>query len=184
MGGRGGGGRGGMGGGMPGGGAGPIAMSPEAEEAIKKQARADYARFLISVLLAAPVSAQGSPQFDFSYDREMEAKEGKVDVLRVAGPDNFAMFLLFDQRTHRPWMLAYSQPAPRNPRNQATVADEAQEPKMMDVQLFFADHKQVNNLWLPHHIVKAANGQMMEEWKIGKYKLNPDIKPNKFEKKK
>jgi len=25
---------------------------------------------------------------------------------------------------------------------------------------------------------------MMEEWKISKYKLNPDIKPNKFEKKK
>jgi hypothetical protein len=188
MGGRGGGGRGGMGGGMgggtPGGGAGPVAMSPEAENAMKKQARADYARFLIGVLLATPVSAQGSSQFDFTYDREMEAAEGKIDVVRVVGPDDFVMLMLFDQKTHRPRMIAYRQPAPRSPRNQATIVDEVEEPKMMDVQLFLADHKQINNVWLPHHIIKASNGQMMEEWKIGKYKLNPEIKPNRFEKKK
>lgn len=150
---------------------------------MKKQARADYARFLIALLLATP----GSSQFEFSYDREMEAKEGKVDVLRVLGPDDFAMYLVFDQKTHRPWMVNYRQPAPRNQRNQATIVSEAEEPKtpaMMDVQLFFGDHKQVNNIWLPHHIVKAANGQMTEDWKIGKYKLNPNIKPNRFEKKK
>src|SRR5262245_28622959 len=187
----GGGGRGGRGGmdagmpsGRPGGAGGPMAMTPEAEDAMKKQARADYARFLIGALLTTPGSAQDSSQFDFSYDREMEAKEGKVDVVRVTGPDDFAILLLFDQKTHRPWMVSYRQAAPRNPRNQATIADEAQEPKMMDVQLFFADHKQVNNVWLPHRIVKALNGQMTEEWKVSKYKLNPDIKPNRFEKKK
>jgi hypothetical protein len=179
-----GGGRGGMGGGMPGGAgggaSGPVAMSPEAEDAMKRQARADYTRFLIAVLLATP----GSSPFEFSFDRELEAREGKVDVLRVLGPDDFAMFLLFDQRTHRPWMVSYQQPAPRGPRNPQTGTDAAEEPKMMDIQLFFTDHKQVNNLWLPHRIVKGSNGRVMEEWKVSKYKLNPDIKPNRFEKKK
>jgi len=159
-------------------------MTPEMEDVMKKQARADYTRFLIATLLTTPGSAQGSSQFEFIYDREMEAKEGKADVVRVAGPDDFAMLMLFDQKTHRPWMVVYRQPAPLNPRNQATIVDEAKEPKVVDVQLFFSDHKQVNNVWLPHHIVKGSNGQMMEEWKISKYKLNPDIKPNKFEKKK
>jgi hypothetical protein len=184
-GGRGGGGRGGMGGGMPGGGAsGPIAMAPEMENAMKKQTRADYMRFMIAVFLATPGSEQGSSQFEFFYDREMDAKDGKADVVRVIGPDDFAMLLLFDQKTHRPWMVVYRQPAPVNPRNQATIVDEAKEPKVVDVQLFFADHKQVNNVWLPHHITKGSNGQLMEDWKISKYKLNPDIKANRFEKKK
>jgi hypothetical protein len=183
MGGRGGGrGRGGMGGEAPAGrdASGPVLMSPEVEDAMKRQARADYTRFLIATLLASP----GSSQFEFSYDREMEAKEGKVDVLRVLGPDNFQMLMLFDQKTHRPWMVVYRQMAPRGPRNPQNPDQEPSEPKMEDVQLFFADHKQVNNLYLPHHIVKGASGRMLEEWKVGKYKLNPDIKPNKFEKKK
>src|SRR5262245_20035275 len=185
-GGRGGGGRGGMGGGMPGGAgaSGPIAITPEMEDAMKKQSRADYARFLIAVLLATPGSAQGSSQFEFVYDRETETKDGKADVVRVIGPEDFAMLMLFDQKTHRPWRVVYRQLAPISPRNQTTIVDEAKEPKVMDVQLFFADHKQVNNVWLPHHIVKGSNGQMMEEWKISKYKLNPDIKANRFEKKK
>jgi len=166
---------------MPGGGAsGPVAMSPEAEEAMKRQAHDDYTRFLIAVLLATP----NSSQFEFSYDREMEAKEGKVDVLRVLGPNDFAMLMLFDQKTHRPWMAVYRQPAPRGPRNPQSNTDASEAPKMTDVQLFFTDHKQVNNLWLPHRIVKGASGQMLEEWKVSKYKLNPDLKPNRFEKKK
>jgi hypothetical protein len=175
---------GGIGGGASGGASGPIAMTPEMEDSMKKQARADYARFLIGVFLAAPRPAQSLSQYEFSYDRELDAKDGKVDVVRVVGPDDFGIFILFDQKTHRPWMITYRQPAPRNPRNQSTIAGEAEEPKMMDLQLFFADHKQVNNVWLPHHIIKGTNGQMLEEWKIDKYKLNPDIKPNKFEKKK
>ncbi len=184
MGGRGGGGRGGMGGGMPGNrpgaASGPISMSPEAEDAMKRQARADYTRFLIAVLLATP----GSSPFEFSYDRETETKDGKVDVVRVLGADDFEMLMLFDQKTHRPWMVVYRQPAPRGPRNPQNADQEPSEPKMMDVQLFFADHKQVGNVWLPHRLVKATGGQMTEDWKVGKYKLNPGIKPNKFEKKK
>ncbi len=167
----------GMGGQMPGGASAAISMSPEAEDAMKKQARADYLRFMIAVLLSTP----GSSQFEFSYDREMEATEGKVDVLKVQGPDDFSMLLLFDQRTRRPWMAVYQQPAQRGPRSSA---DASEEPKVMDVQLFFADHKQVGNVWLPHRIVKGASGRMLEQWKVSKYKLNPEIKPNRFEKKK
>ncbi len=183
-GGRGGGGRGGMGGGMgggmSGGASGPISMSPEAEEAMKRQARADYTRFLIAVLLATP----GSSPFEFSYDGEAETKDGKVDVVRILGPDGFVMLMLFGQKTHRPWMVVYRQMAPRGPRNPQNADQEPSEPKMVDVQLFLADHKQVGNVWLPHLLVKAVGGQTTEEWKVGKYKLNPDIKPNKFEKKK
>ena len=43
----------------------------------------------------------------------------------------------------------------------------------------FAD--ETANVWLPHLIVKASNGQKIEEWKL-KYKLNPGLKAKQFEK--
>lgn len=185
-----GGGRGGMGGGMPGGGAGREQpggmgpMSPEAEAAMQRQIRAEYVRFLLGVLLTAPTSAQ----LEFAYEREMETKDGKVDALKVTGSDGFAAWLVVDQKTHRPWMLNFRAPAMRGPRPAAQtptdVRDAETQPQFVDVQVFFTDHKQVGNVWLPHQIVKASNGQMSEEWKISKYKLNPDLKPNRFEKKK
>ena len=36
---------------------------------------------------------------------------------------------------------------------------------------------------LPFQIVKAVNGAPVQEWKIGKYKINPDLKAKRFEKK-
>src|SRR5262245_42229984 len=182
-----GGGRGGMGGGsdMPRGptGGGLRGISPEMEDLMKRETRGDFARFLIAVLLQAPDS-----RYEFSYDRQMDAKEGKVDVLKVFGPDEFASLLVIDQKTHRPSVMAYRAPAargPSNPRNSPTIVDEAPEgPKLVDYQLFFSEHKQFGNVWFPQRIVKSANGQMVEEWRLNKYKINPDIKPNRFEKKK
>ncbi len=140
--------------------------------------------FLLGVLLTAPTSAQ----LEFAYEREMETKDGKVDALKVTGSDGFAAWLVVDQKTHRPWMLNFRAPAMRGPRPSAQTPTDVREaetqPQFVDVQVFFTDHKQVGNVWLPHQIVKASNGQMSEEWKISKYKLNPDLKPNRFEKKK
>ena len=81
-------------------------------------------------------------------------------------------------------MLYYAAPAPRGTRRPQSAEEENEEPKMVEYQLFFSDHKQVGNVWLPHRIVKATGGQTVEEWKLTKYKLNPDLKPNRFEKKK
>ena len=157
-------------------------MSPEAEDAMRREARADFARMVIGLLLIAPQSA--SP-FEFSYEKELDAKEGKADVLRVLGPEQFGMFLLFDQKTHRPWMLTWRAPAPRTgrPGDTPTDAEEA-EPRMIDYQLFFSDHKPEGGLQLPHRVARVVNGQVVEEWKLNKFKINPDLKPNRFEKKK
>lgn len=178
-------GRGGMGGrrspgGYGGAGVNTGPMSREAQAAMQRQVRADFHRLLVAAFLATPES----PQFNYAFEGEMEAKEGKVDTLSVTGPDGFAVWLLVDQKTRRPAVVIYRSPAPRNPRNQQNNEDETGEPKMIDYHVFFADHKQVGNVWLPHRIVKAIDGRIAEEWKLSKYKLNPDIKPSKFEKKK
>ncbi len=181
---RGGGGMG-MPSGQPGGAGGMRGLSPEMEDAMKKEVRDEFSRFLIGVLLLAP-----DGQYEFSYDRELEAKDGKADVLKIAGPNEFLALLLVDQQTHRPRMLAYRAAAGRAPRRPQgapgapPVTDvESDGPQMADYQLFFADHKQFGNVWFPQRIVKVTNSQMLEEWKLNKFKVNPDIKSNRFEKK-
>ncbi|QQS44752.1 MAG: hypothetical protein IPM66_12280 [Acidobacteriota bacterium] len=153
-------------------------ISPEARAAIERQIRGDYSRIMLALLLSSP----NAHEFSFSYENELETKGGKVDVLKVLGPDGFAMWMMFDQKTHLPWMMNFASPAARSPRGQQSE-DENGEPKMVDVQLFFADHRQEGKLLMPHRIVKATNGQTIEEWTLKKFKFNPNLKPGNFEKK-
>jgi len=56
--------------------------------------------------------------------------------------------------------------------------------KAPDVDFFyrFGDYKPVNGLNLPHLITRATADQTTEEWVL-KYKINPNIKPDRFVKK-
>ena len=87
------------------------------------------------------------------------------------------MLMLFDQKTHRPWMRRHAvQPVPRNPRNQATICRRrSRGPPEGHGRATLLRRSQTGRQRLArsHHIVKGSNGQMMEEWKIGKYKLKP-----------
>lgn len=183
-GGRGGGMSGGMGGGSQGrrpptAGQGTVLdASPEARAAVERQIRGDYTRIMLAMLLSSP----DANDYSFSYENELQARDGKVDVLKVLGPDGFAMWMLFDQKTHLPWMMNFASPAQRATRDQSNE-DENGEPKMIDVQFFIADHKQEGKLLLPHKIVKSSNGQTMEEWTLKKFKVNSNLSLKNFEKK-
>jgi hypothetical protein len=174
-GGRGGGGMGGMGGGRPSGGAGGEFLS---NPAMQQQVRNEYNHLMLAWLLTPPTNLL----VEYAYEREIEVKEGKADIVRVMGPENFVMWLFIDQKSHRPLGYVYRTLQLQRPNN-ITDAREAVEPKLMDVQVLFAEYKQVGNLQLPHQITKASNGQLMEELKINKIKLNEKIKDKKFEKK-
>ena len=143
---------------------------------MQTRARAEYTRLATAWFMTAPA---GVP-LEFNYERELDTNEGKADAVRVTGPNNFAMWLVIDRNTHRLAMVAYREAARQ--RRQTTDAQEAaQAPQFVEVQLYLRDYKQVNNIWLPHQIVRANNGQAVEEWKL-KYKLNPGLKPKQFEK--
>lgn len=177
----GGGGRGGMGGGggAPGGGRGRMpGLDPQMQAVMQERARSEYVRLFVACFLASP----GNLPLEFSYDSEIEAKEGKADAVRVTGPNDFVMWVIFNQATHRPALVNYREARLRRPTNDAQEAEEAaREPQFIDIQIYLNDYKQVDNVWLPHQIVKASNGQMLEEWKL-KYKLNPNLKTKQFEK--
>jgi hypothetical protein len=142
---------------------------------MQERTRAEYARLFVAWFLTSPSTLP----LEFTYDRELEAKEGKADAVRVTGPNDLVMWVIFNQATHRPALVTYREARMRRPSNDAEEA--AREPQFIDVQLYLNEYKQVNNIWLPHHLVKISNGQMLEEWKL-KYKLNPNLKAKQFEK--
>ena len=63
------------------------------------------------------------------------------------------------------------------------MRDAMERAPEVDVRLAFADYKTVNGISLPHRIVRSEGGTPTEETTISKYKINPSLKADKFEKK-
>jgi hypothetical protein len=43
--------------------------------------------------------------------------------------------------------------------------------------------KRIGQVWLPHQINKASDGNPAEDYRIESFKLNSSLKPEQFEKK-
>jgi hypothetical protein len=52
--------------------------------------------------------------------------------------------------------------------------------KMVDYRMFFADYREVNGISLPHKISRGTADKLTEEWEIKSYRVNPDIKADRF----
>jgi len=154
--------------------------------------RSDFSRLLIALALSPPASTA----LQFKYDREDETDDGKADVLNVIGANGSLMDLFIDQKTHRPVMVTYKALMPASsagnrsgsPRQSDDDSDADRKPPQRNFQIYFSDfqvvsEKGVGDVWLPHRIAKLMDGRTQEEWVIKKFKLNPDLKPKKFERK-
>ncbi|MEK6408323.1 MAG: hypothetical protein AABN34_15290 [Acidobacteriota bacterium] len=155
------------------------------------EVRAEFARHLLALLLIPPPSFP----MQFSYSGEAEAPDGRADVIDAKGPDGFAAKLFLDKTTHRPLMLSYRGIVGRMSTMRAAggsrddidkLVKEAQANavrQQAEIELRFSDYRTVDGILLPHHITRAANGKITEEWQITKFKLNPPgIKAEKFQK--
>lgn len=160
--------------------------------------RQEFARDLIGLLLLSPPSAN----VEFTYAGHAEAKDGRADVLDVKGSDGLALRLYLDQKTHMPLLMQYKGVIPRVSINTTTrtggredidkILKDATEGRGQagqaarqegDLEMYFSDYRAVNGIMLPHRITKSANGKLMEEWEITKYKINPPLSAQDFEKK-
>ena len=176
-----------------------------AEAALRQRTREEFARILLGWLLTTPTTVP----VEFSYVGEAEAPDGRADVIEAKGADNFTARLFFDQKTHRPLMLSYRGIPPQAGMRMSTMGGmdhapsqeeiekmrkEAQEkaakeaeampkPKDSELQWRFSDYRNVNGISFPHHITKVTDNQVTEEWEMTKFKVNPSLKPEKFEKK-
>ena len=168
--------------------------SPHGKAIQQEAIRAEFARVTLGMLLSTPSSFP----VEFNYAGEAEAPDGKADVLNVKGPNGFASRLFLDQKTHKPLMLTYISRKPRvvmrsfsgAPGNREEIekgvkeaeAEAAKQPEV-EFQLRFADYREVNGITLPHRLTRSIEGEVNEEWEISKFKINPPLKAEKFEKK-
>ncbi len=162
-----------------------------------QRVRAEIARYLIAFLLAAPAGQS----VEWSYVGEAEAEDGKADVLDAKGADGFNARLFLDKQTHRPLMLTYrsSEPVMRmmtrmGPPPQGAGAPaqrDAQPPADMpppdmqerETEVRFADYRAEDGIMWPHQLTFAREGEVSEEWQIKSFKVNPQFKPDQFQKK-
>lgn len=172
-----------------------------AEQEQARQMRAEMARYLLALLLAAP------PEFpvEFKYAGEATADDGSADVIDATGPEGFRARLFIDKQTRLPLMLAYRAPKPRvftmtmqagagdSKKSAAERVKGAQEkmkqdaaatkPEEVEMQWRFGDYRETAGLMLPHRITSGSEGGTTEEFEVKSYTVNPRFKADKFQKK-
>lgn len=158
--------------------------------------RAEFARYMLALLLHAPADQQ----LAWTYAGEAQADDGHADVLDCKGANGFNARMFLDQTTHRPVMLTYrsNEPVMRMmmragpPPATGDVDKQVKEmtanlppPEMKETEteVRFGDYRAVDGILWPHQITFANNGTVSEEWEIKTYKVNPQFKADKFQKK-
>jgi len=149
--------------------------------------QAGFAPLLLVWLLAAPPLLP--LEFTYAGQAKIQSSGQTADALDLKGPHNFAARLFIDQQTHQVLMLTYKTNLPnRSAGNQTQRPADAPtqaEPQTSEVEVRWiaSDYRKVNGLTLPHRLTRSTGGQITEEIELQKVKVNPAIKPERFEKK-
>ncbi len=163
------------------------------DPAVKQQRlntrRADLQRYLAGLL--------ASPTIPAKYAGVAESDDGKADIVEIAPEGGAPMQLFVDQQSHLPLMLTYKGRPPRvmvnrvgpggPPPNREQMAREAAAAAAaspeVTFELRFGEHKAVEGVKLPFRITRSVGGAVVEEWTVEKYKINPVLKAESFQKK-
>lgn len=166
----------------------PPAPAPgsDAEAQALRNSRAELARVVVALLIAAPPSMP----IEFTAAGQAESPDGKADVIDLKGPGSFAARLFLDASSHRPLMLTYRGIVPRMIVTTQRGADHAGPPapaappppagEPADITMFLDDYRPVDGVLMPHHISRSVDGEPNEDWTFKTIKLNPAFKPDTF----
>ena len=174
-------------------------LTPEQMEAAQRRMyQAEFSRYLLATILAAPSSLN----VEYKYAGESDVEDVQADVVDVTGPNQFSARLFFDRKTHLPLLVSYRGPKPRimtmtnqggsrSPEDMKKARDEAEKkmraeapaiPEEVDFFIRLTDHKKVDGVMLPHKFTFSTESEVSEEFEISKYQVNPQFKADKFEK--
>ena len=144
------------------------------EQSAEQSIHAGFARLMLVWLCATPSSLP--VEFTYAGQAVAQADGKNADVLNVTGTNNFASRLFIHPQTHQVLMLSYKAGS-RNRGAQEASANGAES----EVRWAVSDYRKVDGLNLPHQLVIFLDGRPIEEVIIKKVKINPSLKPNKFE---
>ena len=83
----------------------------------------------------------------------------------------------------RPGAAAPPQPMPPDEVQKRVAEMQRNPPQLGTFAMHLGDYKKVDGIMLPHKIETSLDGEPNEEWTIEKYKVNPQIKADTWEKK-
>lgn len=156
--------------------------NPGFKSSLESQLRKEFLAFIYALTASSPGSFPVTARYVGVFNLDNLA----VEIIDLAGPEGFSGRLFIDRKSSLPSLLIYID----NVRRGAgyVISASGRQPEGDDyqtivVQMIFSDYRQVDGLMLPHQFVKAVNGTPVDEWKIEKYRINPDIKPGRFEQK-
>jgi len=174
--------------------------SPEQMEEMQRRIfSAEFSRYLLAMILTPPPSLA----VEYKYAGESEVEDAQAEVIDISGPDNFAVRVFFDKKSHIPLLLSYRGPKPRimtmqrpsrgsaTPDELRKARDEAEKrmsaenapaPEEVDFFIRLSDHKKIAGLTLPHKLTFLTESEVSEEFEISKYQVNPQFKADLFEK--
>lgn len=182
------------------GGPGGQQASPEQLEAMLRSShRKEFTRYLLAIMMMPPADFA----VEYKYAGESDVEGAQAEVIEVTGPEKFAIRIFFDKQTHLPLLLSYRGIKPRimtfnrsmdknvkvddaikhAKEEGAKVAGEpAPKPEEADFFIRVTDYKKDGGLMLPHKLTFLTDAEVSEEFQISKYQVNPQFKPERFQK--
>lgn len=183
-------------------GGGPSGQQPTPEQieaGVRRMHRNEFTRYLLAIMVMPP------PDFalEYKYAGESDVEENHAEVIEITGPDKFSIRVFFDKQTHLPLLLSYrgnkprimtmNRPADRNmkvdeaAKHAKAEADKlagepAPKPEETDFFIRVSDYKKAGGLLLPHKLTFLTEADVSEEFQISKYQVNPQYKPERFQK--
>jgi len=180
------------------GGPGGQQASPEQMEEMQRRIyTAEFSRYLLAIILTPPPSLA----VEYKYAGESDVEDAQADVIDVSGPNNFAVRVFFDKKSHMPLLLSYRGPKPRimtmtrqagstpkaedvaKAREEAEKKMQAEAPPVPEEVNFYirmTDYKKVGGVMVPHKLTFLTENEVSEEFEISKYQLNPQFKADRF----
>lgn len=132
--------------------------------------------------------------YEASYAGRETLDRKAVHVLALRAGDGFNVRLYVDETTHLPVMLSWTGPVPPAVvRGPAAVRIDGQMGVIVDAdgervpltgdaerRLFFSDFKTAGGLTWPHRLREETGRDTMVHIRLGKYKINPKVDPQRF----
>jgi hypothetical protein len=170
------------------------ALRAEADRKALLGSKQEFSRLAVALIGLAAVYP-----LDAAYGGQQKLDGGSVNVVPLTAPDGYSAKLFVDATTHLPSMISWmgiphivmsvssvetvrgGQVVGRTPPQPPLVGDPAAGRALVERRLYFSDFKIQDGLNWPHRLKEVVDGEVITETRLGKYKINPKIDPNRFD---
>ncbi|MDQ3069856.1 MAG: hypothetical protein M3R55_09030 [Acidobacteriota bacterium] len=180
--------------------AGPEPRTPAEIAAANERRLALVRRTFVATVLPLFAASPAAVPLVLSYGGRVALGQGGADVIIATAADGFTWKLLIDPVTHLParitWMNApivtfstTSSVTADSRGNVVSASPPAALPKgdpaagltPVEWATTLGDYRRVDGLMWPHKLTTTVGGRKHEDRRVGKYKINPAIKPKTFD---